>query len=180
MIGSWFTVPDVSEASGVDPGPDGGINQLAWLVGGTWFSVPQGSPKIVEETCAWSPDRQSILTSVIVRMGKTGPVTGRGRGSFHWDAVRQRLVAHSVIESPGTDQRMLARQTPLPTGPNQWHFEATFIINSQVEERQQTLSHFGQDEMKVDQYQLQNGEPVLMGSATYLRQAATGSAIAAG
>lgn len=133
------------------------------------MSVPTpGSTSVVEETCTWGPGNQSILTVVVIRSG--GQETGNGRGAFNWDAVHQKLLAHSLIEQEGTEQRMVAHQIPLVGGNNQWHFEAEVVIDAQVQQRQMTLTQLGPDEMRVDQFLIQGSELKPLASVTYARR----------
>jgi hypothetical protein len=169
MTGAWAiaTVPPPPAAPAPVPGQ--GIDQIAFLVGGTWVSAPApGSTSVIEETCTWGPCNQSILTVVVIRSGSQ--ITGNGRGGFNWDAVNQKLLSHSIIEEGGKEQRMVAHQIPLVGSNNQWHFEAEVVINSVVQQRQMTLTQLGPDEMRVDQSELQEGKLVPVASVTYARR----------
>jgi hypothetical protein len=170
MIGAWTTAtvtpPPLAAAPSV---PGEGIDQIAFLVGGTWVSVPTpGSTSVAEETCTWGPGNRSICTVVVIR--SDGQETGHGRGSFNWDAVHQKLLAHSIIEEEGIEQRMVAHEIPLVGSNNQWHFEAEIVIDSLVQQRQMTLTQLGPDEMRVDQSLVEGGELVPLASVRYGRR----------
>ena len=169
MIGAWLIDSAKTAAPQPAPPPGEGIDQIAFLVGGTWVSVPvPGSKSVVEETCTWGPGKQSIPTVVVIRSGST--ITGQGRGCFNWDAVHQKLLSHSVIEQGGIEQRMAAHQSSRVGGVNQWYFDAEVVINSVVQQRQMTLTQLGADEMRVDQSLLQGGKLVPLASVTYTRR----------
>ncbi len=185
MIGAWADVdatateaeaatsaPASSEGTvtPVSPPDSGGINQLAFLVGGTWVSA-SGSKSIVEETCVWGTGNQSIRTTVVVRSGSE--VSGHGHGRFNCSPTDQ-LLSHSDIEQGGTDQRMYARQVPVAGGVQgavkQWHFEAVFLTDGGVQHRQMILSQLGPNAMKVDQSVMLGGKPSPLASVTYGRK----------
>jgi hypothetical protein len=185
MIGAWADIAATateaeapaepaapSEGTPVpEPPPDsGGIEQLAFLVGGTWVST-SGSKSIVEETCVWGTGNQSIRTTVVLRSGSG--VAGQGHGRFNCSPTDQ-LVSHSDIEQGGTDQRMYARQVPI-TKPvqeatKQWHFEAVFLTDAGVQHRHMVLLQLGPNEMRVNQSVLQGGKPSPLASVTYGRK----------
>jgi hypothetical protein len=182
MIGAWADItatpteadtPTAAPASSdgpIPPAPATGIDQLAFLVGGTWVST-SGSQTIAEETCVWGVGKQSIRTTVVLLSG--GKVIGQGHGRFNCSPTDQ-LLSHSDIESEGTDQRMYARQVPF-AGPirgalGQWHFEAVFLTDGGVQHRQMILNQLGPNEMRVDQSLLKGGKPTQLPSVTYGRQ----------
>ena len=185
MIGAWADIdPTATEGYATTtataasnggtptaPPPDsGGINQLAFLVGGTWVSS-SGSNSIVEETCVWGTGNQSIRTTVVLRSGSE--VAGQGHGRFNCSPTDQ-LLSHSDIEQGGTDQRMYARQVPVARGVQgaikQWHFEAVFLTDGGIQHRQMVLSQLGPNAMKVDQSILKGGKPSLLASVAYERK----------
>jgi len=177
MIGAWADVEETATEADhpavtpVLPLDSGGINQLAFLVGGTWVS--KSGSKGVEETCVWGAGNQSIRTTVVLRSG--GEVVGRGQGRFNCSPT-DRLLSHSNMEQGGTDQRVYSRQVPFEGGPvhgavNQWHFEAVFLSDAGVQHRQMVLSELGPDAMRMDQSMLQGGKRVSVGSAVYARKA---------
>jgi hypothetical protein len=185
MIGAWADIaptategdapPSALAASngGTPPAPppdSGGINQLAFLVGGTWVSVSDNK-SFVEETCVWGTGNRSIRTTVVLRSGSE--VAGQGHGRFNC-SVTDQLLSHSDIESGGTDQRMYALQVPF-AGPvqgarRQWHFEAVFLTDTGVQHRLMILSQLGPDEMRVDQSIVVGGKPSPLASVTYGRK----------
>jgi hypothetical protein len=177
MIGAWVdldaTAAPASPAGAVTPPPEsGGINQLAFLVGGTWVST-SGSQTIAEETCVWGAGNQSIRTTVVLRSGNQ--VIGQGHGRFNYSAPTDQLMSHSNIESGGTDQRMYSWQVPF-AGPvvgalGQWHFKAVFLTDAGVQHRQMILNHLGPDAMRIDQSLLQGGKVLSLPSVTYGRKA---------
>ena len=186
MIGAWAdtdaittTTATEAEASTASrdvpatpaiPPQDGGIEQLSFLVGGTWVSI-SGSKSIVEETCVWGTGNQSIRTTVVLRTGSE--VSGQGHGRFNCSPT-DRLMSHSDIESGGTDQRMYCRQVeiarPVQEALKQWHFEAVFLTDPGVQHRQMVLLQLGPDEMRVDQSVIQDGKPASLASVTYRRK----------
>jgi hypothetical protein len=184
MIGAWVdldttatqadapTAAPASPDAPVTPPPEsGGIDQLAFLVGGTWVSAA-GSQTIAEETCVWGAGNHSIRTTVVLRSG--GKVTGQGHGRFNYSSPTDQLMSHSDIESEGTDQRMYARQVPF-AGPvqgavNQWHFEAVFLTDAGVQHRRMILNQLGPDAMRIDQSLLQGGKVLSLPSVTYGRK----------
>ncbi len=172
MIGAWTdidaTALEAAAPASSDASPDsGGINQLAFLVGGTWVSV-SGSKSIVEETCVWGAGNHSIRTTVVMRTGKE--VTGQGHGRFNYSPTGQ-LLSHSDIESGGTDQRMYSIQVGSAQGAvNQWNFAAVFLTDAGVQHRQMVLMQLGPDAMRVDQSMLQGGTMVPVASVTYGRR----------
>src|SRR4051812_17199959 len=110
MIGAWAdiaattaaTAPEAEDPTGtpapseetpapISPPDSGGIEQLAFLVGGTWVSI-SGSKSIVEETCVWGKGNQSIRTTVLMRSGSE--VSGQGHGRFNCSPADQ-LMSHS-------------------------------------------------------------------------------------
>jgi hypothetical protein len=181
MIGAWFdldaiatpadapTTAPASPAGPVTPPPDsGGIDQLAFLVGGTWKATVGG--QTAAETCVWGAGNQSIRTTVV--MSSAAGVIAQGHGRFNCSPTEQ-LLSHSNIESGGTDQRMYAWQVPLP-GPvhgalNQWQFDAVFLTDAGVQHRQMVLNQLGPDAMRMDQSMLVGGTMV-HSSATYSRK----------
>lgn len=186
MIGAWAdidaTTPPEAEpstetpalsdvpATPVSPSDFGGIDQLAFLVGGTWVSS-SGSQSIVEETCVWGTGNQSIRTTVVMRTGSE--VSGQGHGRFNCSPTNQ-LMSHSDIESGGTDQRMYSRQVPfakpVQDALKRWHFEAVFLTDPGVQHRQMVLLQLGPNAMRVDQSILQGGKMVPVASVTYGRK----------
>jgi hypothetical protein len=185
MIGAWAdiaaTAPEADApatapallngvVTPVPPPDSGGINQLAFLVGGTWVSV-SGSQSIVEETCVWGAGNESIRTTVVLRSGSE--VAGQGHGRFNCSATDQ-LLSHSDIEEGGTDQRMYARQVPVASDVQgaikQWHFAAVFLTDGGVQHRQMILSQLGPNAMRVDQSVVLSGKPSPLASVTYGRK----------
>jgi len=185
MIGAWADIDTTAteaeaptEASAPSEGtpapaipPEaGGIEQLAFLVGGTWVSI-SGSKSIVEETCVWGAGNQSIRTTVVMRSGSE--VSGQGHGRFN-SSPTDRLMSHSDIESGGTDQRMYSRQVaiarPVQEALKQWHFDAVFLTDPGVQHRRMVLLQLGPDEMRVDQSVIQDGKAAPLASVTYRRR----------
>ncbi len=180
MIGAWFDpdtmtpadahepAPASPEAPGTPPWDPGGIDQLAFLVGGTWKATVDG--QTAAETCVWGAGNQSIRTTVV--MSSVAGVIGQGHGRFNCSPTGQ-LLSHSDIESGGTDQRMYARQVPF-AGPiqgalNQWHFEAVFLSDAGVQHRQMVLNQLGPDAIRMDQSMFVGGTMV-HSSVTYGRK----------
>ncbi|HEX4966294.1 MAG TPA: hypothetical protein VF173_36130 [Thermoanaerobaculia bacterium] len=172
MTGTWIeteTAPDATMLpSGTTTEATGGatgIDQLAFLVGGTWVSVSGG--KTAEETCTWGAGNKSIRTVVVFRAGAT--VIGGGHGRFDYDPFDDKLLSHSNLEQNGVEQLMFSVQVPPMGSPNVWHFKAIFLTDAGVQHMQMTLNQLGPNQMRVDQYQLKGGKPVLVGSASYTR-----------
>ena len=180
MIGAWFAPDTMTPADApakapaspegpVTPLPvSGGIDQLAFLVGGTWKATVGG--QTAAETCVWGAGNQSIRTTVV--MSTATGIIAKGHGRFSCSPTGQ-LLSHSDIESAGTDQRMYAYQVPF-AGPvrgalNQWHFEAVFLTDAGVQHRQMVLNQLGPDAMRMDQSMLVGGTMV-HSSATYSRK----------
>jgi hypothetical protein len=185
MIGAWVDIdattteadapaeasaPEDVPATPASPPDSGGIDQLAFLVGGTWIST-SGSKSLVEETCVWGTGNQSIRTTVVVRSGSE--VSGQGHGRFNSSPTDQ-LVSHSDIEQGGTDQRMYARQAPIAMpvqeAIKQWQFEAVFLTDAGVQHRHMVLAQLGPNEMRVNQSMLKGGTMVKVASVTYGRK----------
>lgn len=183
MIGAWADLdvtatpaeapteaPACSDGSVTPPPGSGGIDQLAFLVGGTWVGVA-GSQTIAEETCVWGAGNQSIRTTVVLRSG--GEVAGQGHGRFNCSPTDQ-LLSHSDIESGTTDQRMYARQIPNPglvqEGLEEWYFDAVFLTDTGVQHRQMILIHLSPNAMKVNQSTIVGGKRVQLASVTYGRK----------
>jgi hypothetical protein len=190
MIGAWADTDAITTATATGaeapeetPAPSegtptpapppnsGGIEQLTFLVGGTWVST-SGSKSIVEETCVWGTGNQSIRTTVVLRSGSE--VAGQGHGRFNCSPTDQ-LMSHSDIESGGTDQRMYSRQVPIAKpvqeAIKQWHFEAVFLTDTGVQHRHMVLMQLGPNEMRVNQSVVKDGKPAPLASVTYGRKA---------
>ncbi len=186
MIGAWADTAATTTATATEAEPPAapsagtpapasppdseGIEQLAFLVGGTWVST-SGSKSIVEETCVWGAGNQSIRTTVVLRSGNE--VSGQGHGRFNCSPTDQ-LLSHSDIEQAGTDQRMYARQVPIAKpvqdALKQWHFEAVFLTDAGVQHRHMVLLQLGPNEMRVNQSLIQGGKPSPLASVTYGRK----------
>lgn len=189
MIGAWADTDAITTATATEAEPPAetpapseepatpaappdseGIEQLAFLVGGTWVST-SGSKSLVEETCVWGEGNQSIRTTVVLRSGSE--VSGQGHGRFNCSPTDQ-LLSHSDIEQGDTDQRMYARQVPfakpLQEAVKQWHFEAVFLTDAGVQHRHMVLLQLGPNEMRVNQSVIQGGRPSPLASVTYGRK----------
>jgi len=183
MIGAWIgldaTAPTADASTLTPTAPDGpvipppepsGIDQLAFLVGGTWVGT-SGGETLAQETCVWGTGQHSIRTTVV--LGSGSEVTGQGHGRFNCSPTDQ-LLSHSNIESGGTDQRMYARQIPIAErvqgALKQWHFEATYLTDAGVQHRQMVLLQLGPNEMRVNQSMLVSGKRVQVASVTYGRK----------
>jgi hypothetical protein len=83
-----------SQAAGANQSP---IEQLSWLVGGTWTAEEpssEGPPLRVQLTCRWSSTRNAILFEV--SFSSAGRETPQYDGMYLWHPGKRRFVLWQV------------------------------------------------------------------------------------
>ena len=120
----------------------GGIDQLAWLVGGTWVSRPDAQTTVAE-TCTWGLGNTVIFTEVEKKVD--GNVVATAYGVFSYDAGDDALRSNSV-SSLGNTQA--AKQMDGLSGPHTWTF-MSMIDENPSSRRQVTMQQLAPDEMTV-------------------------------
>ena len=122
-----------------------GIDQLAFLVGGSWVArpYPDDPTASLAETCTWALAGRVIVTSVVSKAG--GAVVGTARGVFEWDPVARALRSQSVSSS-GTWQS--AVETGYAPVPPTWAFLST-TGGAVSGKSRMTLGHLAPDELAI-------------------------------
>ena len=127
------------------PGEPVGVDQLAFLVGGSWVArpYPDDPTASLAETCTWALAGRVIVTSVVSKAG--GAVVGTAHGVFEWDPVARALRSQSASSS-GTWQSAL--QTGYQAAPPSWRFHSTTGGAVRGQSRM-TMSHLAPDELAI-------------------------------
>ena len=144
-------------------GPDEGIQQLAFLVGGVWVARTNG--QVTEERCAWWLDDSAIATDVVSR--QDGKVVSTARGLFVWDPVGEALLSMAASSS---GVLVFSRQTGGTDRPPSWIFDARYE-GTMEQRRRITMSHPSEDELVIAQaLRDEDGSYRPLGEATYYRE----------
>jgi len=139
-----------------------GLDALAFLVGGTWVSEPtSGAARTLEETCAWSPEGDLILTEVVVRSPDGAVRKVRGRFGWHLGGLYMANETEDGTRTAGHQ---------IEGAPGAWTFE----VNGASERRRITLARRGEDALVISQEAFRAGRFRPLGSRIYRRRS-TGS-----
>ena len=159
MLGSLLVMqePDVRPEDAGGPGQ--GIDQLAFLVGGTWVARP-ACTTTVAETCTWGLGKAVIFTKVEQKID--GRVGATAYGVFSYDPMAKVLRSHSV-SSRGTAQSAVEVESNAST----WIFKST-LVGSPAEQKRVTMKQVSADEMTVASAPWSGGTPPL--TLTYRRE----------
>lgn len=123
--------------------PEGGIEQLGFLVGGTWVGsvVQDGETLTLEETCTWSEQNDKIDTSVVVKSG--GEVVESAKGGFGWCPTEEKLLSYANAASGALE---FGEQNPdCPTG---WTFKV-HTVGVSVVETEVVMEHSDDDKLTL-------------------------------
>jgi hypothetical protein len=132
------------------------IDQLGWLVGGTWTTEEKnddGGTLLVKLTCKWAETRQAILYKVSFE--SAGKDTPQYDGMYVWNPEKQKFtlwqvnrkgeVAEGTVTVNGDEMEQLVRVVHPDggmhflkahyrrTNPDSFHFKAWFRLSETAE-----------------------------------------------
>lgn len=138
----------------------GGVDQLAFLIGGVWIAHSEDGT--IEERCTWWLDETVIGTDVISR--RNGKVVAAAHGLLTWDPVRELLVSMTFSDAGFL---VLGTQSGSSEVPPSWIFDARY--EGAVQQRRRiTMSRPADDELVITQELRQDDDThERLGSVTY-------------
>ena len=146
-----------------------GIDQLAFLVGGTWVAhpIPDKPTAAVTEACRWGPEDVVILTHGEQKLD--GHVVATAIGVFSYDPKQDAL--HSNSASSLGDVQSADEVDRLSHG-HTWTFNSTIHGPGGVRRQLVTIKQLGPDEMTLTSAPLpeDGGPPGVAVTVAYHRE----------